>query len=666
MKVSLNWLSDYVDVSMPVDKLGERLTAIGLNLEGIIEAGDDIVLDLEITSNRSDCLGHLGVARELAAATGAKFTPPAISKPPTTGKAGKLTSVEVLDPEMCPRYTARVIRGVKVGPSPQWMVERLEAVGLRSVNNVVDATNYVLMEYSQPLHSFDLGKLAGRRIVVRLAKPGETLTSIDGTKCELDELMLVIADAEKPVAVAGVMGGLDTEVGEDTTDLLIESAQFDPLSIRRTSRKLGLMSESNYRFERGVDPVAVETASLRACQLILDSAGGKLADGVVDVWAKPFEAVTVSVRPQRCCDLLGMDVPVERQVEVLDRLNLRPKRMKDRIVCTIPPYRADLGREADLIEEVARHVGYDAIPVAREVAHPVNPQDHTHRIHGRVARALAASGFDEAVTFAFVDVEQARLFGCETPLCVDRAARKTNNALRPTLLISLLTACKTNQDAGNTDVSLYELAAVFPPVGGSLPREHVELAMASTCDLRDLRGTVEALVEAVAPAATLTMTETDAAGMARGLAGRIMLDGEPAGIIGRVAADVLEAFDLEREIAAATINFEALLAASQQQRPYQPVPRFPAVKRDLSLIVDEKVKWSQLVDAIAAVEQPMRVAVEYVTTFRGKPIPSGRKSVTVTVVYRSAEGTLRSQEVDEQVDEVVAALAKGLSAELRE
>lgn len=665
MKVSLNWLSDYVDVSMPVDELGRRLTAIGLNLEEAIETGDDIVLDLEVTSNRPDCLGYLGVARELAAVTGGKFTPPVIPKLPTTGKVGELTSVEVLAPEMCPRYTARVIRGVKIGPGPQWMVERLEAVGLRSVNNVVDATNYVLMEYSQPLHSFDLGKLAGGRIVVRRAKPGETLTSIDGTRCELDESMLVIADAEKPVAAAGVMGGLDTEVGEDTTDLLIESAQFDPLSIRRASRKLGLMSESNYRFERGVDPVAVETASLRACQLILASAGGELAGGVVDVWAKPFEAATVSLRPRRCCDLLGMDVPVERQVQVLDRLNLSPKRKKDRIVCTIPPYRADLGREADLIEEVARHVGYDAIPVARDVAHPVNPQSHTHRIHGLVARTLAAAGFDEAITFAFVDVEQARLFGCENPLCVDRTARKTNNALRPTLLISLLTACKTNQDAGNTDVSLYELAAVFPPARGPLPSEHVELAMATTRGLRDLRGTVEALVAAVAPAAALTVTEADAAGMARALAARIMLDGAPAGIIGSVAAEVQEAFDLEREIAAATINFEALLAASQQQRPYQPVPRFPAVTRDLSLIVDEKVKWSQLADAIAAVEQPMRVAVEYVTTFRGKPIRAGRKSVTVTLVYRSAEGTLRSQEVDTQVAEVVAALVKEFSAELR-
>jgi len=273
MNISLNWLTDYVDVSLPVKELGELLTRIGLNLEGVTETDTDIVLDLEVTSNRPDCLGHLGVARELAAATGVEFRPPTIGDLPTSGVASELTSVEVVDPDLCPRYTARVLRNVKVGPSPNWLVERLDAVGLRSINNVVDATNYVLMEYSQPLHSFDYDKLAEHRIVVRRGKGGERMVSIDETTCTLDDSMLIIADAERPVAIAGVMGGLDTEVTEATTNVLIESAQFDPLSVRRTSRKLRLMSESNYRFERGVDPVGVDAASLRACQLILELAG---------------------------------------------------------------------------------------------------------------------------------------------------------------------------------------------------------------------------------------------------------------------------------------------------------------------------------------------------------------------------------------------------------
>ena len=462
MKISLNWLTDYVDVSIPVAELSERLKQIGLQVEEQIDTDTDIVLDLEITSNRGDCLGHLGVAREVAAVLGLEFKPPQIGELPTAGKARNLTAVEVLDPDLCPRYTARVIRGVKVGPSPAWMVERLEAVGLRSINNIVDVTNYVLMEYSQPLHCFDYDKLAENRIVVRRAAGGEQMVSIDETKCELDDSMLVIADAARPVAIAGVMGGLDTEVAEATTNVLIESAQFDPLSIRRTSRKLQLMSESNYRFERGVDPVGVDAASLRACQLILELAGGQLAEGIVDVWAEPFQPRRVALRPERCCAVLGMDVSAERQAEILDHLGLAPEAEDGRIVCTIPSYRADLTREIDLIEEVARVEGFDKIPVADRIAHAVSAETLQTRVRRMAGEALTACGFDEAVTFTFVDRAEAELLGAERIVAVDPLTRRTNNVLRPTLLPNLLRACKTNQDVGNAEVSLFEIAACFP------------------------------------------------------------------------------------------------------------------------------------------------------------------------------------------------------------
>ncbi len=300
--------------------------------------------------------------------------------------------MEVLAPDLCPRYTARVIRGVKVGPSPAWMVERLAAVGLRSINNVVDVTNYVLMEYSQPLHAFDYDKLAGHRIVVRRAAAGEQIVSIDGTRCRLDESMLVIADAEKAVAVAGIMGGLDSEVGDGTVNVLIESAQFDALSVRRTSRKLALMSESNYRFERGVDPVGVEQASLRACQLILELAGGELAEGVVDVWAKPFVPPTVALRPKRCEALLGIEIPADRQMEILARLHLSPRKNGSKIVCTIPPWRADLTREVDLIEEVIRLEGYEKIPMVDKVTHSLSADSPIDRVRRQVAEAARAGG----------------------------------------------------------------------------------------------------------------------------------------------------------------------------------------------------------------------------------------------------------------------------------
>jgi len=668
MKVSLNWLTDYVKISIPVHQLGELLTQIGLNLEEIIETDSDVILDLEVTSNRPDCLGHLGVAREIAAATGENFKLPVISKQPTSGKVEELASIEVLDPQLCPRYTARIIRGVKVGPSPQWMIERLKAVGLRSVNNIVDVTNYVLMEYSQPLHSFDFDKLTGGKIIVRRAQPGEMLISIDQTPCRLDEDMLVIADTEKAVALAGVMGALNTEVTENTTNLLIESAQFDPLSTRHTSRKLQLMSESNYRFERGVDPVAIEQASLRACQLITELAGGTLAKGFLDVWAQPFQPRTVILRPSQCDRLLGRDIPAEQQTQVLARLDVEPKLKDSKILCTIPSHRADLTREADLIEEVARMVGYDAIPISGKVSHAVVGESLEHCTRRIVGQALTAVGFDETITGSFIDTEEAQLFGWENALQIDPNVRKTNNILRISAVPTLLRVCKTNQDAGHTDVSFFELAQAFPQGDNSdLPAEYTELALATTRELHDLRGALEATVLAVTPQARLEIRPRTLSGFAEKLSADVMMDNKPMGLFGVVSANVLDYYGLhpDRPVAVASLRFKALCNLAAQKRTYQPVARFPAVRRDLSVVVTEHVTWSQLAEAIAAVSQPMRVGLAYATTYRGKPIRPGYKSVTITLTYRSDEGTLRSQQVDQLVAEIVEALQKDFSAELR-
>jgi len=668
MRVSLNWLTDYVDISMPAVELGKLLTDTGLNLEEIVETETDIVLDIEVTSNRPDCLGHLGVAREIAAVTGAEFRPPKIADLPTSGKVEDLTSVDVLDPDLCPRYTARVIRGVKIGPSPRWMVERLEAVGMRGINNVVDVTNYVLMEYSQPLHSFDYDKLAENRIVVRRARQGEVMVSIDGTTCRLDENMLIIADAEKVVAIAGVMGGLDTEVSESTTKLLIESAQFDPLVTRYTSRKLQLMSESNYRFERGVDPVRLDEASLRACQLIIELGGGELAGGAVDVWANPWEPRTVELRPQRCDALLGMSVPADRQAEILTGLGLDPKKRDGKIVCTIPPHRSDLEREVDLIEEVGRIEGFDRIPVAAAVTHPVEAESTGRRTMRAVRETMSACGFDEAISSTFVDACEAELFGFSQLLQVDARVRRTNNWLRPTIFPSLLRACKTNQDAGNSEVSLYEAASVFwASEGQEGTAEHVEVAIVTTRDLRDLTGALEAVVLRIDPNAEVIARGCEVAGFAPFSSGEVLMDGEPVGSLGVLAPDVLDYYGLntDRPIAAAAVRFDTLQQRADKPRHYAPLAKFPPVRRELSLVVDEALTWLDLAEAIAQVGQPMRESVSYVTTYRGRQVPTGRKSVSVQITYRSSEGTLTSEQIDEQVDQVLDKLARKFSAKLR-
>jgi phenylalanyl-tRNA synthetase beta chain len=696
MKVSLNWLSDYVPVSMPAPELAALFLRIGFPVESIEETTSDIILDLEVTTNRPDLLGHVGVARELAAAAGLEFKPPAIGKLKTAGLASDLTRVEVLDPKLCPRYTARVIRNVKVGKSPQWLAERLEAVGLRAINNVVDVTNYVLLEYSQPLHAFDYDKLGEHRIVVRRAADGETMVSIDRTLCRLDSQMLVIADAHKPVAIAGIMGGLDSEVGEATTTVLLESAQFDPLTTRRTSRKLGILSESNYRFERGIDPVGLEEASRRACQLILQTAGGEVAEGVVDVWARPFEPLAVPLRPERTDALLGMHVPAERQEAVLKRLHLHPKSSGGKIVCTIPPWRADLSREVDLIEEVARLEGYEKVPVGTRVAHPVTPEALPLRTRKAAGEALRAAGFDEAVTISFIDAKEADLFGFPNAVRVDPLVRRTQNTLRPTVLPSLLRVLKLNQDAGNTDdVNLFELSQVFVPAEGSaLPKEHLELGLVGTADLRAVRGIVEEVFNRISAQGTLALVRRPAQspvlqndpiidtienepmvpGLDQNASAMISLNSEQVGVIGSVAPVVLSYYGLERPLTAATINLDALGRLAGAVRRFRPLPRFPAMVRDLSFIVDEVVIWEKdtesgikrgIKSVIDAVKQPVRSAVEYVTTYRGKPIPAGRKSVTLRLTYRSEESTLRAEQVDELVQQIVAAMKKDLSAELR-
>ena len=675
MKISLNWLTDYMDVSMPAADLAGLLTRIGFCVEDVEETEADIIFDVEVTTNRPDGLGHIGIAREVAAVTGQPLRPPDLTGVPTTGRVDEQTAVEVLDPVFCPRYTARLIRGVKVGASPAWMVQRLEAVGLRAVNNVVDATNYVLMEYSQPLHAFDLDGLAGRRIVVRLAGDGELITAIDGSKHELRDWMGIIADADRPVAVAGIMGGLDTEVSEATTNVLIESAQFDALTVRRTSRALGLMSESSYRFERGVDPVALERASLRACQLILAAGGGQLQDGVVDVWAGPYEAPKVSLRPERCHLLLGIDVPPVRQEAILKVLGLEPVATADRIVCTIPPHRPDLRREVDLIEEVGRIHGFDKIPAAEAVTHQVTPPARAELARRSAGEVLNAAGYDEAVTFTFIDQAEAELFGWSNSLAVDPRLRKTNGTLRQGLLPSLLRARKVNQDAGAEDVRLFELASVFPPseparAGDVLPAEYTQLGLLTDGTVQDVHGAVEAVVRRFDAGAAVEVRAADVPGFAPGGAAELYLapPGAPAeklGVMGSMSRDVCDHYDLLNVPAGAMMDFDRLMALGQAVRIYTPVPRFPAIRRDLSVAVAEAVTWQAMAQTVAAAGGELLTDVQYVATYRGKQVGRGLKSVTMRLTYRHADRTLRHEEVDTAVEAVLEELKSKHAAQLR-
>ena len=668
MNTSLNWLSDYVEITHPATQLGDIFTNIGLNCDGIDFVGDDVVFDLEVTSNRPDWLGHIGIARELAAATGKKLQFPKIelNESKSAGVVQEIASVEVREPVLCPRYTARVIKNVKVGPSPSWLVEKLEAIGLRSVNNIVDITNFVLMEMSQPLHAFDFDKLAGGKIIVRKGEKGETLTAINENKCEITPEMLVIADADKPVAIAGVMGGIDTEVSESTTTILLESAEFDALTTRRTSRKLGLFSDSNYRFERGIDSVGIETASQRACDLICQLAGGELVEGCIDHWANPHQDHTVELKTQHTRNLLGIDVSDQTQCDLLDKLGLNAKLENDVITCTIPSYRSDLTRPADLIEEIARLNGYDQIPIQEKVSHKVVALNDIEKLRRLLGDCLTACGYDEAVTFSFCDDPEAKLFGFDKIMHVDSAVRKTNNTLRPTLAISLLKAAKNNQDYGTNSVNLFELSAVFPAGSGTLPDEFTQLCLLSTNNLRELKGSVEYLVSRVNSEINLEFKPAKIAGFDEKVCAEIFIDGKSAGQIGIVDAKVQKYYSLAKAPAIANLRFDILLKKVNLVRTASLLPKFPSVNRDLSLVVAEDINWLTLEETVKSVDQPIRVGFEYVTTYRGEQLGKGKKSVTMQLEYRSNDGTLTSEQVDQQIDQLLQAFKAKFDFELRQ
>jgi len=669
MKVSLNWLNDYIEIGDSVDEIAEILSNLGLPCEGIEHLDGDTAIDVEVTSNRGDCLSLLGIARELAAATGKELKTPDVA-PAESGKdVTEFAGVEIAEPELCGRYTARIIEGVKIGPSPDWLRKRVEAVGLRTVNNVVDATNYAMMETGQPPHAFDYDKIADGKIIVRKAVAGERIVSIDGTTCELNPDMLIIADPNGPVAVAGVMGGLDTEVSEATTTILLEDAYFDPVSIRKTSRKLALPSEAAYRFERIVDIEMIDWASKRTAQLITQVAGGKVAKGVVDIYPKKPAKKDVTLRLSRLKNLLGIEIPSEEVIRILSSLNFKPQTRDGLIVCSVPSWRSDIYHEVDLIEEVARVYGYDKIPTEQKISIEVIPADNRQKLVESIAAYLNGCGFYETINVAFVDAATAELFteeGAKEHLGVNDVSRKSANLLRQTLIGSLLTVLKTNVNAKNLPCKIFEIADTYVPANkkGALPVEKAKLALVCDSDFRDLRGVIESLIKSIDRDAQTVFVPADLGWAETGA--QILINGKlsgVAGIVGRAVKEKLDFTDLSP--CAAELDFETLLALQRSAVKVTPIPRFPAIQRDLSIIVDEKIRWADIIDAVKQKATPELENIQFVGIYRGRSIPAGKKSVTLSLRFRDEDGTLTHQTVDGFQADIVNSLNKHIAAELR-
>ena len=669
MIISHNWLNEYVDASMSRDDLTHRLTMSGLNLEGTETVGDDTAIDLEVTSNRPDCLGHIGVAREVAVLFGKQLALPAVETTSTSEKTADATSVDIECLDLCPQYIARVIQGVKVGPSPDWMQRRLQTLGLTPVNNVVDITNYVLMECGQPLHTFDFDKLVEGRIVVRRARKGETIEAIDHKTYELTEDMCVIADARNPVAIGGVMGGAATEISEGTVNLLVETANFAPLSIRGTARRLSLFSDSSFRFERGVDEQQLLWASDRCCQLILELAGGELLDGPVIAGEIPdWSPEPVTLRFDQIRRLLGVDISPEECVRILTDLGLKTTGGKetDSACFTPPSWRRDLTRQCDLIEEVGRIHGYEQVPENAEMPVVATHETPRETVLGRAADVLTGAGFFEALTMSFVPRETFDLFtprpGAE-PLSVEHSSRKQENILRQSLIPSLLVCRRENERQGTFGARLYEIADVYlaatPDVPGTQP---TMLSLVSGGSFTELRGVIDAVARAVNTSLSVAVRSADVPQFAEGRGAELLLNDRPWGWIGELDRSVTDRLDLRDAVTACEVDLQPLIDALERSPQFAPLPQYPAIERDLNFVLDDAVTWDELSQTVRSAAGPLLDEVAFVDQYRGKQIPAGKKSYVLSVAYRSPERTLTGEEVDQAQSDVVATCERELGA----
>lgn len=670
MLVSWNWIKQYVSLDVTSGEFERRLIMAGLNHESTSPAGDDLAIDLEITSNRPDCLGHLGIAREAAVLFQLPLKLPAAAPRQGTAKVAELTSVELQCPALCYRYTARLLQGVKVGPSPAWLSRRLATIGVACINNVVDVTNYVLMECGQPLHAFDFNRLAGRRIVVREGRTDEALLAIDHKTYPTGRGVCVIADAEKPVGIGGVMGGAESEVTAATTEVLLESAEFAPLSIRNTARRLNLHSDSSYRFERGLDPEGVDWASRRACELILELAGGELASGVIDVGRRPPAREPIVLRLGQLPRILGIEIPAAEVRRILEALGNKVLAADQRQIQVIPPsWRRDLTREIDLIEEAARVHGYEAIPEDVNVPMFPSAERKQDRVATRVRQTLTALGYDEAMTLSAVEEAWSQSFSPWTaaaPLISPTPILRRADRLRRSLVPSLLGARRTNEAAANPVIELFEIAKVYLPQAAALPEEAVMLGLTSGGDFFAAKGAIEAMLKNLKVQPALEVRDFAHELFTPGSAVELHLGGERFGMLGELSAAGRKQFELRGPATVAELRFEPLVDLAQLVPQYREVPATPAINRDLNLELNEQVRWSDVEAAVRGAAGAVLEQLDFKEIYRNDELISrGEKRLLLSVTLRDAAATLTSAQADEVRDRIVAACAARLGAQLQ-
>jgi phenylalanyl-tRNA synthetase beta chain len=683
MNISYQWLRELVEIDLPARDLAHRLTMAGLVVETVEAVGDDFIFDFDLTSNRPDALSQVGVAREVAVICGSELKYPPVDVSEDAEPADRLTSVEIRDPELCPRYVARLIMDVKVGPSPRWLVERLERLGQRSINNVADVTNLVLRELGHPTHAFDFEKLIEHRIVVRRANAGETLVTLDGFLRKLAEDMLVIADGARPVAMAGIMGGEETEISSQTRHVLLESAYFQPLSVRRTARALGMETDASYHFERGMDPEMPPRAADRVARLITEVAGGRVLRGAVDAYPNPAQRKTVRLRQARLNRIIGFEVPMDEAGRILRRLGFEVQRLKaDELLAVAPSWRVDIELEDDLVEEVARHVGYEKIKIELPVwagAGEYLPGETRRR---EIRQMLTALGFDEALTFSFVNEEKNHLFLTdEAETCrLHNPIDETRSGMRVSLLPGLLESLSNNINHGVRSVRLFEIGKSFTSQGeGKPPNEHESLALVATGlvneanwkDHKEVFGFhhLKAVIETLVEKFRMGGDYLEASGRSYlhpGRSARLVVDGEELSVFGQLHPRVAAEYKYKQPVFIAEVDVEKLLALEGAPVGYQPLPRHPTVVRDISFVVPVVIAFHDVETAIGALGVSQLCGIQLFDVYTGPPVPAGKRSLSISLRLRAPDRTLTEGEIQSAYDRVVKMLREKFAADIRE
>lgn len=670
MKIAFDWLKEYIDLDISPEEAAKALSMLGLEASAGKSSRGGAVLDIEIASNRPDCLSVRGIARELAAARGARLNPPRFNLEESGQPADEFIELEIKSP-LCPRYCARVVKGVKVGPGPDWLAERLEACGIRPVNNIVDATNYSLLATGHPLHAFDMGKISGGRILVRQAESGEKLRTLDGIERNLDNSMLVIADAEKPVALAGIMGGADTEVTSETADVLLEGAYFDPACVRRTAKALQMDTEASYRFQRGADIEDIIPSLDYASQLIRETSGGEVARGAVDRREAEYEPDEIKLRMDRVKDVLGAEVGGEFLAEKLSLAGFGVKKSGEGILnVSVPSWRRDIRREADFIEEAARFYGYDNIPKTMPSGEiPDYGASDELDYRAEAGSILVCAGFFEVVNNGLVSSSSAEAFGKCTELLNPLSSEQ--DALRPSLIPGLLADIGTNMSRGARGVKLFELGSVFPGGEEKLflsgaacgsPGNHWKVK-SEPFGYFDIKGAVEKLLDEsgvceyeFVPCGGGVFEEPESASVKFG---------DETGVLGKISAGICKKFGVEAPVYAFELDLNGLFKCRRAEKKFKPLPKFPPSFRDAAFVVGEEVESADIEKVIYSAGAGILSYAELFDIYRGKQIPPGSKSMAYSFCYRAEDRTLEDAEVSREHDRIAEAVMKELNAELR-